>query len=179
MLNDYSANLSAPGLLTGNSCLPPRLVMIPVFTAAFWLSCHVYIVGTNCMSISCDYFCPFFVTGLQHVHSFMPGCLVQNNVAPFLVEQLVLSTPWLRFSCLLRSMMHVLSTETFIALLSCLCYWFLRMLSCDWFGINGFLPSLFCLFPILGSSIGNILHPLWWFVGTCFLVRSMVELSFL
>ena len=30
MLNDYSANLSAPGLLKGNSCLPPGLVMIPV-----------------------------------------------------------------------------------------------------------------------------------------------------
>jgi len=93
LLHDYSTILNAPGLLTDNSCLPPGLVMIPVFTVVFWLSCPLYTMGTTGLSISCDYFCPFFVTGLQYLHSFMLGCLVQNNVAPFLVEQLVLCTP--------------------------------------------------------------------------------------
>ena len=124
------------------------------------LNCyHVITLVTNCMSISCDYSWHFLVIGFQYVNSFMPGCLVRNNVAPFLVKQLVLSTPWMSISCLLRSMMHVLITETsFISLLSCLWCWLLLVLRCDYFlnllviGIkyaNRFMPS--CLVRNIGA----------------------------
>ena len=41
-------------------------------------------------TFSWNYGCHFFEIGLQCVLNFMLGCLVQYNVAPFLVEQLVL-----------------------------------------------------------------------------------------
>uniref|UniRef100_A0A7C9AWA4 Uncharacterized protein n=1 Tax=Opuntia streptacantha TaxID=393608 RepID=A0A7C9AWA4_OPUST len=102
-----------PELLMNNFWLPSELVMLPGFNVMFWFFCPLCSMGTTGWNISCCDFCPFCVTKLQYVQSLVLGCMVQPNVALFLIEQLVLRSPWLRFSWLFRSMMTVLNTETF------------------------------------------------------------------